>query len=282
MVAPQAKRACVQMMVSNHSLTQRQACKLVGACRGTVRYNSRRKDDGSLREKIGQIAYEKRRFGYRRIHRKLKREGHFINHKKVFRIYQDLKLKVQKRKSRKRVLGVRYARDSIQKPNECWALDFVHDTLYNGRKIRLLTIIDEFTRECIDILVDTGIGGTKVKQELDRLIESRGAPLKIRSDNGTEFTSNAILKWTEESQISWQYIQPGKPQQNCYIESFNGRLRDECLNEHLFSDLNHAKKLIRDWKEEYNFNRPHSGLNGLTPNEMFLKHSNDGEQVVTV
>ena len=263
MVAPQAKRICVQTMVSDYSLTQRQACELVGACRGTVRYQSCRKNDETLIERIGQIAFEKRRFGYRRIHRTLKREGYRINHKKVFRIYQDLKLKVQRRKSRKRALGIRSVREVIHMPNECWSLDFVHDTLYNGRKIRLLTIIDEFTRECIDIVVDTGIGGERVKRELERLIELKGVPKKIRSDNGTEFTSNAILEWTQKTGVNWLYIQPGKPQQNCYIESFNGRLRDECLNEHLFSDLGHAKKILKDWKEEYNFSPPHSGLMDL-------------------
>lgn len=282
MVAPKAKRACVEAIVSDYSLTQRRACELVGACRGTVRYKSYRKSDESLRERIEQIAYEKKRFGYRRIHIILKREGHRINHKKVFRIYQELKLKVQKRKSRKRAIGIRCGREVAQMPNECWSLDFVHDTLFNGRRIRLLTIVDEFTRECIDIVVDISIGGERVKKELDRLIELKGIPEKIRSDNGTEFTSNAILEWSQKTEIKWLYIQPGKPQQNCYIESFNGKLRDECLNEYLFSDLGHAKRIIKSWKEEYNFNRPHSGLNGLTPNEMLLKYSNIHEQVVNI
>ena len=238
MVAPQAKKKCVEAMVSDHGLTQRQACKLVGACRGTVRYTACvRADEEELRAKILKIAHERRRFGYRRIQMVLERDGLIVNHKKVFRIYQDLQIKVRRRSARKKALGTRKEVLKLNAPNECWSLDFVHDSLQCGRKIRLLAVIDVYTRECLNITVDTSLGGRRVQHVLNQIVEIRGKPKAIRSDNGTEFTSNAILAWAHEQSIEWQYIQPGKPQQNGHTESFNGKLRDECLNENLFFDL---------------------------------------------
>jgi putative transposase len=184
-------------------------------------------------------------------------------------MYQGLQLKVRKRGCRKRVLGLRIERTTISGPNERWSLDFVHDTLQCGRKIRMLAVLDDYTRECLQIKVDTSLGGEKVKKTLEHLIEYRGKPKVIRSDNGTEFTSNTILKWVLEKGVGWEYIQPGKPQQNGQIESFNGKLRDECLNENVFSDLNQTRRVIESWRNDYNERRPHSSLNGLTPVEMF-------------
>lgn len=282
MVSPQAKKNCVQAMES-HGLSQRRACRLVGACRGTIRYKqSERVGEEVLREKIKKIAHERRRFGYRRIHLLLKRDGMRINHKKVFRVYRELELKVRKRGARKRALGIRLEKTTMNAPNQRWSLDFVQDTLQCGRKIRMLTIIDDFTRECLEIAVDSSLGGEKVKRVLDHLIEFRGKPKAIRSDNGTEFTSNAILKWALENQLEWQYIQPGKPQQNGHIESFNGKLRDECLNENLFFDLRQSREVIERWRSDYNHNRPHSGLKGLTPVEMFNQEACPEEQVINL
>lgn len=268
MVSPQAKKKCVQAMEA-HGLSQRRACRLVGACRGTVRFKSLNKtDEEELRVKIQKIAHERRRFGYRRIHLLLKREGMQINHKKVFRLYRELNLKVRRRGARKRALGIRLEQIKVAAPNQRWSLDFVQDTLQCGRKIRMLTVIDDYTRECLEIAVDRSLGGERVRKILGRLIEFRGKPKAIRSDNGTEFTSNAILQWALEQGIDWQYIQPGKPMQNGHIESFNGKLRDECLNENLFFDLEQARAVIERWRGDYNHNRPHSAIGGLTPIEM--------------
>jgi putative transposase len=221
-----------------------------------------------FQERIKKIAYEKRRFGYRRIHMILKRDGEKINHKKVYRIYKELGLKVIKRGGRKRALGIRQIESPITEPNQRWALDFVQDALWNGRKIRLLPVIDVFTRKCLGIVVDTSLNGHRVIRTLEALVDEHGKPGEILSDNGTEFTSNAVLKWCHEQRQKWRYIEPGKPYQNGNMESFNGKLRDECLNENWFVDLNQAKMLIEKWREEYNNSRPHSALKGRTPSEV--------------
>jgi putative transposase len=179
---------------------------------------------------------------------------------------------VKKRGGRKRALGSRKVVELITRTNQRWALDFVHDALASGRRLRLLTIIDVFTRECLSIVVDTSLNGSRVINTLNHLMQERGRPEGIMSDNGTEFTSNAILKWSSETNVEWHYIQPGKPQQNGNIESFNGRLRDECLNEHLFMGLSEAQRLVEKWREDYNKRRPHSALRGLTPQEMANGH----------
>ena len=256
------------MICKEHGISQRRACRLVGIHRSIVRYKSRKETDAKLMERIQQIAYEKKRFGYRRIHTLLKREGVRVNHKRVFRLYKLSGLKVLRRGGRKRALGIRAISLTPSGINERWSLDFVHDALYDGRRIRLMTVVDDYTRECLKIVVDTSLSGLRVKRELDQLIEERGKPRTILSDNGTEFTSNAILQWSEERQVNWQYIQPGKPYQNGKIESFNGKLRDECLNEHLFLSLKDAERIIEDWRFEYNCQRPHSALDGRTPHEV--------------
>lgn len=278
MVTPQAKRACAQAMVKDHGLKERQACRLINACRGTVRFKKLQKGtDNELKDRIEQIALEKRRYGYRRIHVMLKRGGVKVNHKRVFRLYRELGLKVRKRGARKRSIGDRKLSLVAKAPNANWSLDFVSDTLCSGRKIRILTVIDDYTRESIGLFVDTGISGKKVAEYLDRLIEFRGKPGGIRSDNGTEFTSNAILAWTQSNSVNWHYIQPGKPQQNGSIESFNGKFRDECLNETIFFDLQQARELIENWRREYNFQRPHSSLGGITPFEKY-EQSRTGQE----
>ena len=240
----------------------------MGAGRASIRYVGRKAEESLLKERITAIAHDKRRYGYRRIHMLLKRDGLLINHKRLFRIYQQLGLKVLKRGGRKRALGSRVISLPVMRANQEWSLDFVHDVLTDGRKIRMLTIVDDFTRECIKIAVDTSLNGRRVCDELERVIEMRGPPGRILSDNGTEFTSTAVLKWCQEKGVRWDYIQPGKPYQNGYIESFNGKLRDECLNENVFVSLQEAKKLVEAWRNEYNERRPHSSLGGKTPNEV--------------
>lgn len=267
-MTPQAQRACCIAVIENHGYSERKACQLVGGNRASVRYRSQKPDELLLKEKITEIAHQKRRYGYRRIHILLKRDGIQINHKKLFRIYKQLGLKVLKRTGRKRALGQRVVPMPLIRKNKEWSLDFVHDVLACGRRIRLLTIVDDFTRESLKIVVETSLNGQRVRDELEKVIEERGLPERILSDNGTEFTSSTILKWCHEKGVKWDYIQPGKPYQNGYIESFNGKIRDECLNENWFTSLKEAKRLVEEWREEYNEHRPHSSLGWKTPNEV--------------
>ena len=258
-------------LINVHGFSQRQACRLLAFDRSVGRYKPKPKDDEGLKSKIVSIAHERKRFGYRRIHIMLKREGLKVNHKRVYRLYKETGLKVRRRNGRKKALGSRISVEILDKPNQRWSLDFVSDAVADGRRLRILTIVDDFTRECLKMVVDRSISGIRVARELSDLIARRGSPNAILSDNGTEFTSNAILKWSYENQISWRYIQPGKPMQNGYIESFNGKLRDECLNENWFLNLKDAQNIIEHWRWDYNEHRPHTSLKGLSP-EQFARN----------
>ncbi|WP_397511366.1 IS3-like element ISRle4 family transposase [Rhizobium ruizarguesonis] len=266
-VTPAAKRKAVAHLMSHHEMSERRACKAIGFCRMTVRYETRRDDDHELRERMKALAHERRRFGYRRIHVLLRREGHLVNHKRLFRLYREEKLTVRKRGGRKRAIGTRAPMLVPMVANDRWSLDFVSDQFTDGRRLRILTVVDDCTRECLALVADTSLSGLRVARELDRIIEERGKPRMIVSDNGSEFTSNAILQWADRTKVDWHYIAPGKPIQNAFIESFNGRLRDEFLNETLFSSLAHARSALSNWRSDYNNQRPHSGLGWLTPAE---------------
>ena len=256
------------------SYSQRKACELVGIAPRVYRYQSKRGDDADLRERLVELSAELRRFGYRRLHILLRREGRQVNWKKLYRLYKEEKLTVRKRGGRKRALGTRAPMAVPQDKNQRWSLDFVSDTLVDGRRFRILCVIDDFSRECLATVVDNSISGTRVARELDAIADRRGYPCMVVSDNGTELTSNAMLKWQQDRQVEWHYIAPGKPMQNGFVESFNGRLRDECLNEHLFSSLPAARQMIEEWRIDYNTERPHTSLNGLTPQE-FVTRSQD-------
>jgi len=267
MVTPAAERKAVAHLVDHHGMSERRACKAIGCCRMTIRYQSTRSDDTLLRDRMGAIARERRRFGYRRLHVMLKREGLIVNHKKLFRLYREEKLSVRRRGGRRRALGTRAPMLVPRRPNERWSLDFVSDQFTDGRRFRILTIVDDCTRENLALLADTSLSGKRVARELDRLIAERGRPKMIVSDNGSEFTGNAILAWADQARVEWHYIAPGKPMQNGFIESFNGRLRDELLNETLFSSLSHARAILTIWRADYNGSRPHSQLGWQTPAE---------------
>ena len=254
-----------------HGVSQRRACDVLQVDRSTVRYQSKRVDDAELREAIKSVARERRRFGYRRIQVMLQRQGIFMNHKKLRRIYAEEKLQVRRRGGRKRALGTRRPMGVPDAANQRWSLDFVSDAFTDGRRFRILTVVDDFTRENVALVADTSLSGARVVRELSSAMAARGRPNTIVSDNGTEFTSMAILKWVQETGLDWHYIAPGKPTQNALIESFNGKLRDECLNENLFSSLADAKDVLKDWKEDYNHHRPHSSLGNLTPQEFAQK-----------
>ncbi len=259
MVTPAARREAVALLREKLGVSERRACTMIEICRMTVRYRPQRPDDGRLRERMRALADERRRFGYRRLHILLRREGFVVNHKRLFRLYKEERLIVRRRGGRKRAMGMRAPITLPLQPNDRWSLDFVSDQLIDGRRSRILTVIDDCTRECLALVADTSLSGMRVARELDQIIAGRGRPATIVSDNGTELTSNAILTWTDESRIGWHYIAPGKPMQNGLCESFNGRLRDELLN------LPHARMALAGWRSDYNTERPHSRLGWLTP-----------------
>jgi putative transposase len=254
-------------------VSERRACSALGIDRSTVRYRSRRPDDAEIRQRIRTLAAGRRRFGYRRLHFLLEKEGCKMNLKRFRRLYREEGLVVRKRGGRKRALGTRAPIELPSGPNIRWSLDFVSDSFTDGRRFRILAVVDDFTRECMGLVPDTSISGGRVARELDRIIERRKAKPKVCvSDNGTELTSIAILKWQKERGVDWHYIAPGKPQQNAFAESFIGRLRDECLNETLFSSLEEARTVLAAWRNDYNRVRPHSSLANSTPEEFRLHH----------
>jgi putative transposase len=265
----------VNWAIEEKSYSQRRACGLIGLAPKTYRYASRRSDDADVRVRLKALAGERRRFGYRRLHILLRREGIALNHKKLFRLYREERLTVRRRGGRKRALGTRAPMTLPQGANQRWSLDFVSDMLADGRRFRILVVVDDFTRECLALVVDTSLSGIRVARELDVLVAGRGRPLMIVSDNGTELTSRAILQWQEDREIEWHYIAPGKPMQNGFVESLNGRFRDECLNEHLFRGLQAARMTIEEWRIDYNARRPHTSLGGLTPNEFATRSRED-------
>ena len=250
-------------------VSQRRACEALGVDRTTVRYVSRRPDDAEARTRIRELAGQRRRFGYRRLHWLLCREGWTMNHKKFRRLYREERLQVRRRGGRKRALGTRAPMAIPQGPNQRWSLDFVSDALVCGRRFRIFALVDDYSRECLALIADTSISGMRVARELDlAILERLAKPAMVVSDNGTELTSMAILRWSRDRDVEWHYIAPGKPQQNGFIESFNARLRDECLNETLFTSLSPARQVLADWRHDYNHFRPHSSLGNRTPAEM--------------
>ena len=232
-----------------------------------MRYRSSRPDDAAVRARLRELAAVRRRFGYRRLLVLMRREGLIMNHKKFRRLYREERLQVRRRGGRKRALGTRAPMTIPQGPNQRWSLDFLSDAFADGRRFRILAVVDDFTRECLALVADTSLPGLRVVRELEAIIAGRGRPAMCVSDNGTELTGMAVLRWCQEMRIEWHYIAPGKPTQNAFIESFNGRLRDELLNETLFTSLAQARAVLAAWKDDYNNVRPHSALGNLTPTE---------------
>lgn len=266
MVSPQARRDAVTHLMMAHPLGITRACGLMGISRSLYRYEPTRPDDKTLIERLTALAGQKRRYGYRRLHVLLRREGWMINRKRTYRVYHAAGLMVRRRK-RKRIAGVeRQVKVLALAPNQSWSMDFVSDGFVDGRRLRCLNIVDDFTKECLAIEVDTSLPGRRVVSVLERLAESRGLPQSVTVDNGPEFVSKALDEWAYRKQLRLRFIEPGKPQQNAYIESFNGKFRDECLNEHWFLSMRHAREVISTWRQEYNDERPHSSLDYQTPN----------------
>jgi putative transposase len=246
---------------------QKKACELIRLARSTYCYRGRSKEENRLlRERLRAIAEQRRKFGYRRLLILLKREGWAVNHKRIYRLYREEGLKLRRRK-KKRAGGPRAPLVAAGALNERWSMDFMSDQLANGRRFRTLNIVDDYSRECLAIEVDTSLPGRRVTRVLDRLQTARGLPKVLLMDNGPEFTGQVLDQWAFQKGVRLQFIEPGKPIQNAYVESFNGKFRNECLEEHWFTTLNDARVTIETWRRDYNEVRPHSALNYATPAE---------------
>jgi putative transposase len=258
----------VQWVRERYGVSERRACRLVGIGRSTLRYRSRpRPEEESLRRRLRELAAQRPRFGYRRLHVLLRREGVIINHKRIERLYREEGLAVRRRR-RKRVARDGRGRAAVpERPNQQWGIDFVSDALAWGRRIRLFTVVDVFTREVLAIEVDTSLPGGRVVRVLEQLVLERGAPDEIVLDNGPELAGKAVDQWAYERGVWLRFIEPGKPVQNAFVESFQGRLRDECLDRHWFVGLNDARHTIEAWRQDYNQSRPHSALGYRPPAE---------------
>jgi putative transposase len=264
MVTPAACREAAAHLRGVFAMSERRACRVAGVDRSSVRYHRRRPDDGELRKRLKELAAQRRRFGYRRLWVLLRRDGYAVNKKRVYRLYRQERLMVRRRGGRKRAVGTRAPMPVPAGPNRRWSLDFVHDQMTDGRRLRILTVVDDGTRECLALVADTSISGKRVARELDRIVARRGRPGGIVSDNGTELTSNAILAWSDRHKVAWHYIAPGKPVQNAFIESFNDKFRDECLNKHWFVTLQEAQLVMEAWRREYYEDRTHSSIGNVT------------------
>jgi len=250
--------------------SERRACVTVGLCRNSFRYQAKPKNDAEIRSRLRELAQKRRKAGARMLHTLLRREGHLINHKRTERLYRAEGLSLRLKKRKKRTSHLRVVMDRPERINQHWSMDFVSDSLYSGRRFRVLTVVDNFSRECPVLEVDHSLTGQRVTRVLDRIALTRGLPEIITVDNGPEFISKALDLWAYENSVKLRFIQPGKPTQNAYIESFNGKFRNECLNDNVFISLHSAQKIIEIWRQDYNSERPHSSLNDLTPEE-FVK-----------
>ena len=253
-------------MRARTGISERRACQLLELSRTVLHYQALRPvRNAALTARMVALAQERRRFGYRRLHILLEREGHEANHKRIYRLYRGAGLAVRRRRKRHGVAIERQPLLLPTTPNQVWSMDFVMDQLANGRRIKCLTVVDDFTKEALEIRAEFGISGEYVTRILDEVATFRGYPKAIRTDQGPEFTGRALDQWAHRHLIALKLIQPGKPIQNAYIESFNGKFRDECLNEHWFTTLAHAQDVITAWRQDYNQERPHSALDYRTP-----------------
>jgi len=258
-------KSAIGQIREQYAFSERRACGLLMLAVSSYRYQARRCDE-PLRTRLVELAREKPRFGYRRLQVLLRRCGEQVNHKRLYRVYREAGLSIR-RKKRKHCVRVGQPLRSWAAANQEWALDFVHDSVDCGRAIRVLSVVDAYTRECLALEVDTSFASRRVTRVLEQIVAERGQPLAIRCDNGPELTSRHFLAWCVERQIELVHIQPGKPTQNAHVESFHGRLREECLTVSWFQNLFDARRKIAAWQKEYNEERPHSSLGYRTPKE---------------
>lgn len=249
-------------------MSERRACRIIPAHRSSQRYKRRAEKLPELRQRLVELAAERRRFGYQRLCLLLRREGMKVNHKRVLRVYREEGLSLRRRRRKRLPARQRQPLARPTAPGQHWSMDFVTDTLADGRVFRTLTVVDDYSRQCLALEVDTSLPGARVVRVVGRLAAEHGKPLMIRTDNGPEFAGRALDQWAYANGVQLSFIQPGKPAQNGYIESFNGKLRDECLNEHWFLDIADARQILAAWRADYNHSRPHTALGGRTPDEV--------------
>ena len=267
-MTPAARRSVVEHLRGDWRMSARRSCGLVSLSRSVWAYRHRRATDHALRDRLLELAARYPRYGYELLHLKLRREGFAVNHKRVLRIYRAERLALRPRSKRKRVAAAaRQERPIPTALNERWSMDFMSDTLESGRVFRVLNVVDEYSRECLAIEPDLSLPAERVVRVLDRLAVERGLPRSIVVDNGPEFVSKALDLWAYRRSVELCFIRPGKPVENAFIESFNGTLRDDCLNAHWFASLSEARLMLERWRRDYNDERPHSSLGGLTPSE---------------
>lgn len=266
------------MLIAGYRVSVRRACEVAQCHRSAYYYQATKRDDSVLRKRIKEISMVRIRYGYQRIYILLRREGWIVNHKKVHRIYCEEGLNLRRKRPKRRVAAAhRLARPNLTEVNQCWSMDFVADNLFNGQRIRALTVVDNFSRECLMIHVDISIRGPEVVELMERIKNKRRqVPKRIQVDNGSEFISKALDQWAYENDVVLAFSRPGKPTDNPYIESFNGSFRDECLNCHWFLSLNDAREKIEEWRADYNEFRPHSSLGNLTPSQYCEKRLQTG------
>jgi putative transposase len=265
-VTGRSRSAAVGYLCGELGTSERRACRLVGLHRSSYRYETVRSDDPALVARMREAAAERPRWGYRRLRDVLIADGFRINHKRMLRLYRQEQLFVRRRARRKLAQGPRQPAQPAGRPSERWAMDFVSDALLDSKPLRVLTIVDVHSRECPALVADRSLPGARVVQTLEQL-EDEGVelPSEIVVDNGPEFTGRVFTAWAQRRHIAVRYIRPGRPMENGFVESFNGKFRDECLNEHWFLSLDDARRTIEEWRRDYNENRPHSALDGRTP-----------------
>lgn len=267
-VKPAQRKQVVRHWVDQGWLSERKACQVAGISRSGLRYQCRRPDsEKALKAALQEKATRYPRYGYLMLHGLLRNEGLVVNKKRTYRLYTEAGLQVRTKKRRK-LIRPRVIMNLPARPNERWSMDFVHDQLACGRRFRVLNIVDDCSRECVGQVVDVSISGQRVARYLTELLAQRGRPRQIVCDNGTEFTSKAMFFWSRDQHIRLSFIQPGKPTQNAFVESFNGKFRDTCLNQHWFRSLDEARETIETWRRDYNEVRPHSSL-GYQPPSIF-------------
>jgi len=275
-VKPSRRRRMVDYLKSHYPVSERRACQVVAVARSVHRYQSIANRHEPLRGRLRELATTRYRYGYRRLHVLLRREGYQVGKHLVYRLYREEGLVLRPRRPRRHVSAARRQRPvrGASHVNEAWSMDFVSDQLHNGSRFRALTVVDVHTRECLAIEPGHRLTGDNVVKVLNRLRYTRGAPKRVYCDNGSEFTSRILDLWAYHNQVTMEFSRPGKPTDNGHIESFNGRLRDECLNAHWFGSLTDAKDKIEVWRSDYNEARPHRALNYLTPNEFAAQQEN--------
>jgi putative transposase len=264
-VKPAQQRAVVGFFRAGFRVSERRACRVAGVPRSSCRYRSVARDQAALRVRLRDLAAARVRYGYRRLHILLRREGWPVNHKCVYRLYREEGLAIRVRRKRKRTCAARVTPAPAQRPQERWSMDFLTDSLVDGRRFRVLTLVDNVSRVSPAIAVDTSLTGDRVVAILEGLRSSCGVPERIAVDNGPEFISKALDAWAYQNGVQLEFSRPGKPTDNAFAESFNGRFRDECLDQHWFASLEEARQIIEAWRVEYNTERPHRALNQQTP-----------------